>query len=86
MEPRTRGWLADTLIGGIVGGVVGAIVAVNFVIFIGIDGGYEASITDVFRQSVIAGIVTVTVLLAGPVLGVVGARRLRRKRARPNPE
>ncbi|NQV07667.1 hypothetical protein HQ535_14065 [bacterium] len=86
MEPRTRDWLADTLIGGAVGGVVGAIVAVNFVIFFGIDRGYEASISDVFRQSVIAGIVTVAVLLAGPVLGVVGARRLRRKRARPDPE
>ena len=59
---------------------------VNFVIFVGIDRGYEASITDVFRQSVIAGIVAVTVLLSRPVLGVVGARRLRRKRARPNPE
>ena len=86
MAPRTRGWLADTLVGGAVGGVVGAIVAVNFVIFIGIERGYEASITDVFRQNVIAGIVTVTVLVVGPVLGVVGARRLRGKRTRPKAE
>jgi hypothetical protein len=83
MQTRTRGWLVDTVVGGIVGGVVGAIVAVNFVIFAGIDGGYEARIADVFRQNVIAGVVTVIVLLAGPVFGVVGARRLRRNRSLP---
>jgi uncharacterized membrane protein YesL len=86
MEPKTKGWLADTLVGGIVGGVAGAIVAVNFVIFSGIEGGYEANIAEVFRQNVVAGIVTVTILCAGPVLGVVGARRLRRNRARSHPK
>ena len=83
MEPGTRAWVADTLLGGIVGGVVGAIVAVNFVIYVGIEDGYEASIPDVFRQNTVAGIVTMMILLAGPVLGVVVARRLRRKRRQP---
>jgi len=86
MEPRTRGWLTDIVAGGAIGGIVGAIVAVNFVIYVGIEDGYEASIPDVFRQNVVAGIVTVAVLLAGPVMGIVGARRLRGKRRRLNGE
>jgi uncharacterized membrane protein len=75
--------MIDALAGGIAGGVVGAIVAVNFVICVGIKDGYEASISDVFRQNMFAGIVTVVVLVAGPVFGIVVARRLRRKRTRP---
>lgn len=86
MVDRRRVWLVDAVVGGIVGGVVGAIVAVNFVIYVGIDRGYEASIADVFGQNMLAGIVTVTVLVAGPVLGVVVARRLRRKRVQPKGE
>ena len=68
---------------GVTLAVVGAIVAVNFVICVGIKDGYEASISDVFRQNMFAGIVTVVVLVAGPVFGIVVARRLRRKRTRP---
>jgi hypothetical protein len=80
-EGRTRGWLADGVIGGIVGGVIGAIVAVNVVIYAGIEDGYEASIPDVFRESPLVGVVTVAILVAGPVLGVVVARRRRRARS-----
>jgi len=83
MEPGTRGWVADTVLGGILGGVAGAIVAVNFVIYVGIEDGYEASIPDVFRQNPVAGVVTVMILITGPVLGIVFARRLRQKRSRP---
>ena len=78
-----RGWLADIAVGGIAGAVMGAIVAVNFVICVGIERGYEASIADVFRRSTLAGIVTVAILLAGPFLGVWAARRRRGKRAQP---
>ena len=77
-----RGWLLDLLVGGLTGGVIGVIAAVNFVIFTGIEQGYESSLVEVFEYSLIAGIVTVTILLAGPVLGVLVARRLRRNRAR----
>jgi hypothetical protein len=49
---------------------------------VGIEGGYEASIPDVFRQNLLAGIVTVVILAAGPVLGVAIARRMRRTRSR----
>lgn len=75
-------WFVDLLGGGIIGGATGAIVAVNFVILVGIEGGYEASIPDVFRQNLLAGIVTVVIVAAGPVLGVAIARRMRRTRSR----
>ncbi|WP_299441410.1 hypothetical protein [uncultured Phycicoccus sp.] len=75
---RTRGWVVDVLLGGIPGAVLGGIVAVNVVIFSGIDRGYEASIAEVFRENAVVGVVTVLVLLAGPVLGVWAVRRLRR--------
>ncbi len=65
--------------GGVVGAIVGAIVAVNVVIYAGPDTGYQSSIGDVFEHDVFVGFLTVTVLLAGPVTGVVIARR-RRKR------
>lgn len=75
-----RNWLVDLFSGGIVGGVVGAIATVNFVIYVGIDDGYEASIADIFSENTLAGIVTVSILVVGPVLGVITARRLRKKR------
>jgi hypothetical protein len=74
-----RHWVIDLLTGIVLGGLVGAIAAVNFVIYFGIEGGYEASIPDVFRQSTLAGIVTVGLLAAGPVIGVVLMRRRRRR-------
>lgn len=75
-----RNWLIDLLSGVTVGGMVGAVAAINFVIFIGMDDGYEASIADVFRQNLTAGSMTVTILVLGPLLGVIIARRMRRKR------
>ena len=80
MSEARRNWLIDLVAGGLVGAVVGAIVAVNVVIYSGIDQGYEASIADVFRQNVIVGVVTALVLLAGPIVGVVTARKMRRRR------
>jgi len=75
-----RHWFTDILVGGAVGAIAGAIVAVNVVITAGIDRGYEASIPEIFRENVLIGIVTVMVLAAGPVLGVVTARWSRRRR------
>ena len=79
-----KGWLLDLVVGGLTGGLVGAVVAINFVIYTGIQQGYEASLVEVFQHSLIAGIVTIMILVAGPVLGVVVARRLRRTRGRSN--
>jgi hypothetical protein len=77
-----RGWLVDVLVGGIVGGVAGAIIAVNLVIFAGIERGYEATIPEVLRENTLIGVLTIVVLAAGPILGVVVARRTRRRRGR----
>jgi hypothetical protein len=86
MSATSRAWLADILIGGLAGGVVGAIAAINFVIYVGIEDGYEASIPEVFRQNTLAGIVTVAILLMGPVAGVSAARRRRRSRTHSDSE
>jgi len=65
-------------VGALVGAIVGAIVAVNFVIAFGPDSGYESSIPDVFRENVLVGIVTVAILVAGPMAGAIVAGRMRR--------
>lgn len=70
----------DVIVGLVVGGLVAAVVAVNVVIFSGIDEGYEASPTDVFEQNALVGALVVVVLVAGPVLGVLAVRGLRRPR------
>ena len=75
-----KGWLTDLLIGGISGGLIGAVVAVNVVIYSGIERGYEATIPEVFRESVFLGSFVVAILVAGPLAGVWIARRLRRQR------
>ncbi len=75
-----KGWLADILIGGISGGLVGAVVAVNVVIYSGTERGYETTIPELFRESVLFGLFVVAILVAGPVVGVWIARRLRRQR------
>jgi hypothetical protein len=67
----------DLLLGGLVGGLIGAIVAVNVVIFSGIEQGYQASLPEVFRYNLAIGLLVVAMLVAGPVLGAIAARRLR---------
>jgi hypothetical protein len=86
MTPRIRGWIVDVALGVIVGGITAAIVAVNFVIFVGLDEGYEATLGDVFRHSWAAGVVTSLILIAGPAAGVVVARRQRARRAAGAPD
>lgn len=85
-SPGWVGWLIDVVLGGVLGAIVGAVVAVNFVILVGVDQGYQAGLGDVFDQSVAAGVVTLVVLVAGPVLGVVVARRQRHRRSPPRDE
>lgn len=70
------------LAGGTIGGIAGAIAAVNLVIFAGVEGGYEATIPEVFRESTSLGVLTIALLAAGPILGVVIARAIRRQRAK----
>lgn len=79
-EQGRKAWMLDILIGGISGGLIGAVVAVNVVIYAGIERGYEATIPEVFRESVLVGSVVVAILVGGPLVGVWIARRLRRQR------
>lgn len=80
-EPHgLKSWLIDIVAGGIGGGVVGAVVAVNVVIYSGMERGYESTIPEVFSESVLIGTVVVAILIAGPLVGVGIARRLRHQR------
>lgn len=72
-----REWVVDVLVGGLLGGAVGAIVSVNVVITSGVERGYESGPAEVFGHSTVAGLVAVAALIAGPILGVVVARRRR---------
>ena len=75
---RLSSRFAGPVIGAAAGVVVGLIVAVNLVITFGPDQGYESSIGEVFDHSVVLGLVVVGVVVAGPLLGIVMALRLRR--------
>lgn len=82
MSPGRRvglGRVAAGLLGALFGVVIGAIVALNLLIFSGIEGGYEASLSDAFDQRPWVAITMVVVLVAGPVIGAVAALRLRRR-------
>lgn len=80
VEPSTRGWIIDIVVGGIAGGIIGAIVAVNVVIYSGIDDGYEATLGDVFAQYPVVGVIAVAILLLGPLAGIGIARFVRGRR------
>jgi hypothetical protein len=82
MRPHTRGWIVDACVGGLIGGVLGAIVAVNVVIFSGIERGYESGITEIFEYSTLLGVLVSAILVTGPILGVILARRARAIRGR----
>lgn len=75
-----HGRIADLVFGAVIGGMTGVVVAVNVVIFSGIDSGYESTIPEMFRFSPLLGIVVVAILAAGPIVGVIVARRTRRRR------
>ena len=79
---RRRGWMLDIIAGVAAGGITGAILAVNLVIVAGPDQGYETTIPEVFDHNVLLGVATVTLLAAGPVVGIITARRVRRGRDR----
>lgn len=82
MAGKGSGWGIDLAVGGLCGLIAGAILSVNLVIFLGVEGGYEASLSDVFAHNVLIGILVVAVVVAGPVGGVAYARWRRRLRTR----
>jgi len=82
MTTSRSGWLVDVLVGGAAGGLVAVVVALNLMIYLGPESGYETSLGELFAQSLPAGILVIVVLVAGPVLGVVSARGWRRSHQR----
>lgn len=81
-QPRPlHDWILDLTVGGLVGAVLAGIVAWNLLIYSGVEGGYQAGIGDAFRHNFFVGVGLTVVLAAGPVLGVVYARRRRSSRA-----
>ena len=82
MKTTTRTRITDVVVGAILGLAVGAIIAVNVVITAGVDRGYQATIPEIFDESIILGVITVAILAAGPVVGVIVARRIRKRTGR----
>ena len=80
MGRARSGWLVDVVVGGVAGGLVAVIVAMNLMIYLGPASGYETSLDQLFSHSLPAGLLVVVVLLTGPALGVLLARRRRRHR------
>lgn len=80
MRSEVRSWLVDILIGGLAGGLFGIVVATNLAIYLGVEGGYEADLADVFSHNPLVGVLVVCMLALGPVAGVIIVRALRRQR------
>lgn len=78
MRRIRRLWIFDGIIGTVVGGIIGAIVGVNFIITVGI--GYDVTLGYLLKEHPAVGVLTVGILGAGPVAGVMVMRRLRRRR------
>ena len=78
-DQRKHVWV-DVLVGGLIGAIVGAIVSVNIVIYSGVERGYQASPSEVFSHSPLVGMLSVLTFSAGPVAGILVARRQRRNR------
>jgi hypothetical protein len=74
----------DVGVGGLIGGLVALIAAWNLLIYLGVEGGYEASLGDAFAHNPLVGALVAAVLAAGPVIGTSMARRQRRKRESPS--
>jgi hypothetical protein len=79
---EVRKWITDLVVGGGLGAVAAAIAAVNLILVWGVDQGYEASLRDVFDNSLLLGVLVVALLVAGPLTGLLIARR-RRSAGRP---
>ena len=77
---RNSAGAGAALLGALLGGIVGAVLAVNIVIFAGVEGGYEASPSDVFDQRPVAALTILAVLVFSPVVGAFVALKRRRSR------
>jgi ribosomal protein S18 acetylase RimI-like enzyme len=64
-------------VGALIGAITGLVVAINVVIFSGSEKGYETSVRELFDRNVVLGVVVVSIVLAGPVVGALVAFRTR---------
>jgi len=80
VNDRARRWTFDIVLGLILGSVTGAILAVNIAIFAGTDDGYEASLSEIFRQRPIVGGAIILVLIGTPLVAIIILRRVRARR------
>ncbi|MDV3219847.1 hypothetical protein [Intrasporangium sp.] len=71
--------VARFLLAALVGAVVAVIVILNLHILVGLEEGYAAGPADVVAWSPLLAVADIALLVAGPVLGVVAAARLRRR-------
>ena len=62
----------------VLGGLfVAVVIILNLHIMVGLEEGYAASPVEVFESSVLVALVDVTLLVAGPALGILAVSRLR---------
>lgn len=80
-----RSQLIAMIGGAAAGGIAGLVVAVNLVIYLGPDQGYESTIGEVFDHSTVLGFVAVAVVAAGPMAGIAIVRRSRRRQGEAIP-
>lgn len=59
------------LFGALLGVIVGAVLAVNIVILVGFERGYETGLSEVFDRRPAVAAVVVLVLVLSPAIGVV---------------
>lgn len=81
-QPHTVTTMALWVVAALGGFVVAVIAILNLHILVGLEAGYAASPADVFEWSLLLGMVDIALLVAGPMLGVVAASRLRRRDSR----
>ncbi len=82
---RHREWIVDVVVGVTGGALIGVISALNLVIIAGPEQGYETTIPEAFEHHVLLGVLIVTMLIGGPVMGIIVTRRARERRRRSAP-
>jgi uncharacterized membrane protein len=79
MRSSARRRVGAGLLGALLGAIVGTVLALNLLIFAGVEGGYEASLPDVFERRPLVGVATVVVFVVPTLLGpAIALRRGRR--------
>ena len=78
IRPSGRRRVVAALLGALLGAIVGAVFAVNLTIFTGVEGGYEAGLSDVFEQRPFVGVLVVVALVVSPLIGLAVALHRRR--------